>query len=96
VPVHGARALTVPLARRLLGSSQGFTDLGAVVLGSECRRFGRLRVDCIVRSGTSPSGCTGIASVRLAASGVVLRRNYECGRRRFKARPRFIASHGVQ
>jgi hypothetical protein len=96
VPVHGARALTVPLARRLLGRSQGSTEFGTLKLGSKCRRFGRLRVDCIVRTADSPSSCVGIASVRLAASGVVLRRNYECGRRRFKARPRFIASHGVQ
>ena len=94
VPVHGARALTVPRARRLLGRYQG--NLDGVVryrLGEDCRRFGRRRVDCEIRSGSED--CKAVASVTLGRSGVVLRRHYRCRRPRFQRHPRFIAPFGV-
>lgn len=103
VPIHGARTLTVRLARRLLGRDAGIGDV-PVGLGRDCRAFGRRRVDCLIvtedetdcdRYTSDWSG--GVASVTLERSGVVLRRDYGCGRqRRFRPRPRYVASHGAQ
>jgi hypothetical protein len=89
VPVHGARSLTVPLTRELLGRDQGSAedDVAVYRLGDRCRRFGRRRVDCEIRDEDS---CEGVASVSLGRTGVVLRRHYGCRRPRFRRNPRFI------
>jgi len=94
VPIHGARALTVPLARRILGRYQG-REHGYISyrLGRDCRRFGKRRVDCVVTR--EDRSTVGVASVNLGRSGVVLRRGYEWERRGFRSRPRFNDSQGV-
>ena len=102
VPIYGARTLTVPVTRTLLGGDQGADEISAT-LGRDCRAFGRRRVDCLI-VGEGSSDChpyaadesDGVASITLGRSGVVLRRDYRCGRPRFRLHPRFIASHGVQ
>ena len=96
VPIHGAAALTVQLARAMLGRYQGSDeDPGTRYrLGGDCRRFGRRRVDCVVE--TNLRRAVGVASVTLGRSGVVLRRDYSWGRPGFRRNPRFIAAHGVR
>jgi hypothetical protein len=105
VPIHGASALAVQLARSLLGRYQGREEDydTRYTLGRDCRRFGRRRVDCVIETN---GGCkVGVASVTLGRSGVVLRRDYRsvvggrdypCARARFRRTPRFVASHGVR
>jgi hypothetical protein len=94
VPIHGAPALTVRLARRLLWRRQGSDDSGFYSLGRDCQRFGQRRVDCSIT--TDPGRNIGVASITLERSGVVLRRHYLWGRSGFRRHPRFIASDGVQ
>lgn len=94
VPVHGARALTARLVRRLLGQRQGIDDETRYTLGSDCRRFGKRRVDCEIDDAHGSK--VGIASVKLARSGVVLRRHYRWGQHGFRRHPRYLASDGVQ
>jgi hypothetical protein len=87
VPIHGARRLTVPLVRVLLGRHQGnVDDVDIYRLGQDCRQFGPRRVDCEIQSDRT---CAGIASVTLYRTGIVLRRHYACGRPRFRRQPRF-------
>jgi hypothetical protein len=98
IAIHGARALTIPLARALLGRRQGQESDDDVHyrLGRDCRRFGRRRVDCGITT-TEGETNVGVASVTLGRTGVVLRRNYAWGRRGFRRHPRFIAGeHAVQ
>jgi hypothetical protein len=96
VAIHGAQALTVRLARRLLGRYQGRESDDDVFyrLGRDCRRFGARRVDCVIE--TDDGRILGVASVTLERSGVVLRRDYRWRRAGFRRHPRFIAWHGVQ
>jgi hypothetical protein len=87
VPIHGARRLTVPLARALLGRRQGNVDDVAIYrLGQDCKPFGTRRVDCEIQWDRR---CAGIASLTLHRTGIVLRRHYSCGRPRFRRHPRF-------
>jgi hypothetical protein len=103
IPIHGARTLSVRLARRLLKHDAGIGE-PPVELGRDCRAFGKRRVDCLIvrKSATdcdrySADESGGVASVTLERSGVVLRRDYPCGRhRRIRPRPRYLAAHGVQ
>lgn len=108
VLVHGARALSVSLARRILEHEGYVTENGGdVYLGRRCRGFGPRRVDCVFRSmdpefdAPGQSGCAHVASLRLRASGVLLMRAYDCGgfrweRARFERRPRWDPSIGVE
>jgi hypothetical protein len=101
VPIHGARALTLRLARGLLGRNQGRESDSETryTLGRDCRRFGQRRADCVIET---RAGCpVGVASVTLRRSGVVLRRDYRrldrpCAPPRFRRNPRFIGSHGLR
>jgi hypothetical protein len=86
----------------MLNGDQGADEISAV-LGADCRAFGRRRVDCLIvpegssdcdRNRTDESG--GVASITLERSGILLRRDYRCGRPRFRLHPQFIRSHGVQ
>jgi hypothetical protein len=98
VPIHGARALTVPLARNLLGSSQGKVGRSAYWLGRDCRRYGRRRVDCqvVFKDPVRPrqDRALGFASLKLRRSGVIIRHEYESAR--FRRHPRFDTFSGVQ
>jgi len=93
VPFHGARALTVALARRLLGPEQGETEESRYRLGRRCQRFGSRRVDCEVRA---DGQCAGVVSLALGRSGVVMRRHYGCARPRFRRSPAFDPWDGIQ
>jgi hypothetical protein len=99
VPVHGARRLTVRLARHLLRHDQEADEGYYAYLGPRCRPFGPRRVDCAVRAAEyTLDTCAYVASVTLERSGVVLRRQYECGSRqraRFRRHPRFDRFYGV-
>jgi hypothetical protein len=105
VPIHGAPALTVQLARGLLGRYQGreADSETRYRLGRDCRQFGPRRVDCMIE--TNHECKVGIASLTLERTGVVLRRDYhgvgrerhhQCARPHFQGKPRFIPSHGVR
>jgi hypothetical protein len=96
VAIHGASALTVRLARAMLGRYQGRDEDSETRyrLGGDCRQFGTRRVDCVVE--TNLRRAVGVASVTLGRSGVVLRRDYSWGRPGFRRSPRFIAAHGVR
>jgi hypothetical protein len=100
VAIHGARALTVRLARRLLGRNQGHASDEDIYyrLGRDCRRFGRRRVDCVITQtdDVGKRSNVGVASVTLERTGILLRRHYPWGRRGFQRHPRFIADDGVQ
>lgn len=93
VPIHGARTLTVPLARRLLGRYQGHAvDADYKYgLGSDCSQFGQRRVDCaIAAAGDVTSSHVGVASVTLEPTGIVLRRNYAWSTRGFQQHPHYL------
>ena len=103
VPIHGARTLTVKLARQLLGFSQGQEADEDIYyrLGRACRQFGRRRADCVIAStGDEQSSHAGVASLTLERTGIVFRRNYEWGPEGFQRHPRFIVGyrgeHAVQ
>jgi hypothetical protein len=102
VPIHGARALTVQIARKILGRYQGPSgDTAARYrLGRHCLRFGQRRVDCQIdineRPGRSPRSLVGVASLTLERSGVVLRRDYDWSRRGFQLHPRFNDQAGLR
>ena len=106
VYVHGARALRIPLARRILGHYGYDKENGAeVYLGRRCRSFGPRRVDCVFRSHDpefdppGQTGCEVLMSLQLRRSGVLLRRGYECWRNfpiRFERRPRWSFAIGVE
>jgi hypothetical protein len=94
LPFHGAQALTIPLARRILGRDQGQEpDLDIFYrLGRDCRQFGPRRVDCAISStGDERESHVGVVSVSLARTGIVLRRHYEWEPQGFQARPRFTS-----
>jgi hypothetical protein len=97
VTVHGAHRLTRPLVRRMLGRDQGDrTDSDHLSLGRRCRSFGARRMDCEVRRDEDGiHECSDIASVTLARTGIVLRREYGC-RRGFRRRPQFLREYGVR
>jgi hypothetical protein len=106
VEVHGARALSVALARRLLGSDQGGDETETFYLGRRCHRFGAHRVDCEVRDFVDgfdevpdTDTCDAVASLVLRASGVVLRRQYSCSNREravFRQRPAWDPDYAVK
>lgn len=104
VAVLGAPNITVTLARRLLGSFQGGEETVLISLGKRCRRYGRRRVDCEIRSsdgGYVPPrvSCDSMASLEFRPSGIVLRRDYACGDRHrglFRRHPRWITADGVR
>jgi hypothetical protein len=94
LPVHGAQALGIPLARRILGRDQGQEpDMDVFYrLGRDCRQFGPRRVDCAIAStGDERQSHVGVVSVNLARTGIVLRRHYAWGPQGFRARPRFTS-----
>lgn len=101
VTVHGARKLTRPLLRRMLGRDQGDRlDSDHLSLGRRCHRFGARRIDCEVRRDEDGiHECSDVASVTLGRTGIVLRREYACGNRdraRFRRHPHFLHAYGVR
>ncbi len=102
--VYVTPRLTIPLARRLLGSDQGGDEGVVSFLGRRCRAFGRWRVDCEVRTfvdgfgGPNRETCTYVASLTRRRDATLARREYRCGdtqRPIFRRHPRFSGGTGV-
>ena len=92
--VWGGR-LTFADARGILrGNVAAGEETVAIYRGRRCRVFAPRRVDCEVKLfedvGRGDEQCHYMASLQLAATGILKRRGYRCGNRRrgrFDARP---------